>query len=245
MAVEFLRRAPDPELSVVVPTLPGRDRTRLEARLVEQDVDAPYEALLVVDGSVDRCAARNIGLELARADVVAFTDDDCLPPRDWLRSILAVFRRDPELVLLEGAVYGGSRYRGERHYVGCNLAVDRTTAIGVGGFRSAYAAWAEDTEFGWRMERDAPGTCRYADGVRMCHPAVPRTPVDPATERRLRQEYPDRYDAVIRSSWWKRLRRWARARGLLHPVLSLLASRRARRPDAGPARGGPTDHPGR
>ena len=47
-------------------------------------------------------AKRNAGWRAARAPLVAFTDDDCRPPRDWLASVLAAAERAP------GAIVQGS-----------------------------------------------------------------------------------------------------------------------------------------
>jgi glycosyltransferase involved in cell wall biosynthesis len=48
--------------------------------------------------------ARNVGVSLARAPIVAFTDDDCRVPPNWVRSIFELFASDPKLCLLFGAV---------------------------------------------------------------------------------------------------------------------------------------------
>ncbi|WP_211290213.1 glycosyltransferase family 2 protein [Natrinema ejinorense] len=187
---------PEPTVSVVVPTIPANDHDAVVDCLREQTA-AAYEVLVVDDATLDICEARNTGILGARGDVVALTDDDCRPPRDWLAHVEAAFDRDPDLVCLEGAVHGGRTYDGERRYVGCNLAFDREAAIAVGGFRPAFAGWRDDTEFGWRMERDADGRCAYRDDVRMHHPEPPRATLDEALEARLRREYPDRYEAVL------------------------------------------------
>ena len=45
---------------------------------------------------------RNAAVQLVRAPVIAFTDDDCRPPADWLENALAAAKRHP------GAVIQGS-----------------------------------------------------------------------------------------------------------------------------------------
>jgi GT2 family glycosyltransferase len=42
---------------------------------------------------------RNLGWRTARAPVIAFTDDDCRPPEDWLERALAAARRHPDAIL--------------------------------------------------------------------------------------------------------------------------------------------------
>jgi glycosyltransferase involved in cell wall biosynthesis len=46
---------------------------------------------------------RNAAIELARADTLVFTDDDCRPPENWLEHVLAAVRRHPGAVV-QGAV---------------------------------------------------------------------------------------------------------------------------------------------
>lgn len=221
MGVERARPVDDPAISVVIPSVPSHDHRPTLACLDEQRVDGPFEVLLVDDGGLDRSAARNRGLEAATADVVALTDDDTRPPPDWLAVARREFHDHPDLALLEGPVYGGARSFGPRHYVGCNLAVRREAALEVGGFRSVYSEWREDVEFGWRVERDADGACRYAEDFRMCHPGVPRTAIKIDLERRLRAEYPDRYDEVLDDAPWRGVYRRARAAGLTQPIQRL------------------------
>ena len=218
MSVDRVREPASPAVSVVIPSVPRYDHGPTVDCLRTQSIDDPYEILVVNDGSLDRSAARNRGLEAADADVVALTDDDTRPPRNWLAALDREFRDDADLVCLEGPVYGGARSRRPRHYVGCNLAVDRAAALAVGGFRSAFSEWREDVEFGWRMERDADGHCRFCREMRMCHPTVPRTAFDADLERRLAREYPDRYEEVMNAETHRRLYRRARAWGLTQPI---------------------------
>src|SRR4051794_37486096 len=42
---------------------------------------------------------RNAAWRLARAPIIAFTDDDCRPPRDWLENALAAARRHPGAIV--------------------------------------------------------------------------------------------------------------------------------------------------
>lgn len=93
-------------VSVVVPHLDDVERLALcLARLESQTLDAPYEVLVIDNGSArdpgpvvegfphatllreprrSSYAARNRGAAHAHGEVLAFTDSDCLPAADWL-----------------------------------------------------------------------------------------------------------------------------------------------------------------
>ena len=48
--------------------------------------------------------AYNSGIRATTGDVLAFTDDDCVVPTDWIRSVAAAFASEPEGDLLYGQV---------------------------------------------------------------------------------------------------------------------------------------------
>jgi glycosyltransferase involved in cell wall biosynthesis len=96
-ALERQQRAPD---EVVVVARPDDDashaclREHLAARRLPLTV-APVD----VPGQV---AALNRGLDAATGDVIAITDDDAAPHRDWLQRIETHFAGDPQLGALGG-----------------------------------------------------------------------------------------------------------------------------------------------
>lgn len=220
---ETVRTADHPAISVVIATIPANDHVTVCSHLENQEFAGEWEIIVVNDPDLDRCEARNVGLMEARGEIVAFTDDDTRPPPDWLQAISEAFASNPELVCVEGRVTGGIEYGGRGQYVGCNMAVDRTAAITVGGWNSRYAGWREDTEFGWRLETDTDGDCEYHDEVVMVHPDFPRTTYSRHQERLLNMEYPERYRERFDKTIVERLWRYGQVVGLV-PYVNRLRS---------------------
>jgi GT2 family glycosyltransferase len=160
-----------------------------------------------------------VGIREAKADIVALTDDDCRPSTEWIEHVVDEFETTDELVCLEGRVRGGRTYNGTRLYVGCNLSFNRNVATDIGMFRSEYAGWRDDTEFGWRMERDGDGCCKYSQNVVMDHPQRPRATIDNEIEQRLKKEYPGRYeDLIVPDTFLGRLNDWMWRKGLWNQI---------------------------
>ena len=122
----------EPEVSVVVATynrceiLPGT----LES-LINQDGETAYEVIVVDNNSTDDTRnvidelrtkpgydkityyfeekqgvshARNKGIAAARANIIAFTDDDIRPARNWVSSVSEAFKKFPEADGIGGKV---------------------------------------------------------------------------------------------------------------------------------------------
>ncbi len=111
--------AAPPRISVVVCTYNG-GRTIDECLLALARLDYPdYEVIVVDDGSTDGCAAhaldhgfrlvttangglsnaRNLGLERATGEVVAYIDDDAYPEPDWLTHLALAFGRTSHVAI--------------------------------------------------------------------------------------------------------------------------------------------------
>jgi glycosyltransferase involved in cell wall biosynthesis len=80
-------------ISVLIPTL-GRDSLDRCLAAVAAQTRPADEVVTVVDRERRGPSwARNEGLRRTRGDLIAFTDDDCLPPPEWLASLVAALDR--------------------------------------------------------------------------------------------------------------------------------------------------------
>jgi GT2 family glycosyltransferase len=113
------------EFEVIVADNGSTDGTRA---LVEQMLDECDHLRYVYVGAVGPSPARNAGLAVARADIIAFTDDDAVADPDWLAALLDGHRRWPDA----GALSGRTELR----------------------FRSRAPSWFSDDLATWYSARD-------------------------------------------------------------------------------------------
>jgi GT2 family glycosyltransferase len=197
-----------PPVTVVVPTV---DRPALLARCLDalagQDWSGEWSALVVheSDARVDsllrgrRCGGkpvgglrcnersaagkRNAGAAAAGTELVAFTDDDCVPSPSWLGALVRAF--DEETVdVVAGPVLpdpgdppGGPFARTVDQpsdidlYAGANLALRREAFDRAGGFDVTLSS-GEDTDLVWRV-REAGGRFGWAADALVWHAVRP------------------------------------------------------------------------
>ena len=183
----------NPIISVVIPaytaahTLPDC----LAALGRQVNVPAPFEVLVVDDGSRDETAmvarcfpvrllqqphtgpadARNRGLQVARGELIFFTDADCVPAGDWLAAMVRPFER-PDVTGCKGvyvtrqtgliARFVQLEYEVKYQAMAACDAIDfvdtysagyrRRVLLAVGGFDASFpGASVEDAELAFRL----------------------------------------------------------------------------------------------
>jgi glycosyltransferase involved in cell wall biosynthesis len=167
-------RKPD-ELIVVVDTNPS-----LKAELA---ASLPRAARLLETERQGLSEARNVGIDAASSDIVAFVDDDAAVDADWLSALMRAFADSRELLGAGGPVvprWGADRrwlrdellwvvgctYAGHRedagpirNPIGCNMAFRRVELIDAGSFANTFGKrgnaleTCDETELGLRIER--------------------------------------------------------------------------------------------
>lgn len=118
-----------PEVSIVIPTHnEGKDVIATVDCILRNSLETRLQLIVVDDGSSDHSAAqlqqlasrgridllrvenegavgaRNLGAELARADIVGFVDAHCYTPVGWLQPLLAEFERSPSIAALSPVI---------------------------------------------------------------------------------------------------------------------------------------------
>jgi len=208
----------EPRVAVVVPVRDRRDLLRALLQALDAQTFREFEVVVVDDGSSDgsdveaetttvagrpvrvvhqdgagAVAARELGVNKAEADVIAFTDSDCEPDPDWLTAGMAAVDAGADMAHgrtiparpmrpLERSVGAGD----EGLFPTCNAFYTRAGFDRAGGFdreaarrlgfrmnaRARGLGFGEDTLLGWRVHRSG-GDVRYAPDAVVRHHVFP------------------------------------------------------------------------
>ena len=164
---------------------------------VEADARAGRPVYLVHGGGRGAVEARVMGVSKASAELLAFTDDDCVPDPGWLAAGVAALDKGADVV--QGATHPHGVVQPldrtisvDRHdglYNTCNVFYRRAALEAAGGFASAGATlgfrpgraaqglgFGEDALLGWRVRRS--GTATFAADAVVEHEIFPPDPLD-------------------------------------------------------------------
>jgi O-antigen biosynthesis protein len=240
-----------PRVSVVVCSYNGERTIRRTCEALSALEYPDYEVIVVDDGSTDSTAAiaaeygvcvistqnqglssaRNTGWRAATGNIVAYTDDDAFPDRDWLRYLVARFC-DGDYAAVGGPNIAPSDAgipawcvdqapgnpthvllsdREAEHIPGCNCAVRRDVLEVLDGFDPRFRVAGDDVDLCWRI-RDRGLTIGFSAGAMVWHQR--RDSIRAywrqqrgygRAEAQLERKWPERHNAFGHMSWRGRL----------------------------------------
>lgn len=203
-------QVPPLTFSVIVCTRNGRNRIGGCLSAIEKMTGGGFEVIVVDDGSSDGTgdfvaenfpdvkllrlkpvglsAARNAGAAAATGSVLAFTDDDCEPDREWIERLRPVFlsnryaavggpnlpplARNWKEAVVRAAPGAPSHVMLDdeeaEHLPGCNLAVTKIAFSCVNGFDPQFRTAGDDVDFCWRL-RECGFRLGFAPGAFVWH----------------------------------------------------------------------------
>jgi GT2 family glycosyltransferase len=210
-----------------------------------------YEVIVVDDGSTDDTAriasefnvrlirtengglsrARNVGIDAATGEIIAFTDGDARPDPDWL-TYIALGLHSGEFAAVGGPniappgdglvaqcvanapggpVYVLSTDQEAEHVPGCNMAFKASALRAIGGFDPRFRIAGDDVDICWRIQ-ERGWRIGFTPGAVVWHHA--RSSVKAywrqqrgygAAEALLAAKWPEKYNAVGHVTWGGRV----------------------------------------
>jgi O-antigen biosynthesis protein len=242
---------PWPRISVVVCTYNG-ERTIGDCLEGLLELEYPdFEVIVVDDGSTDATAeiarrhgfspittanhglssARNLGMEVATGEIVAYIDDDARPDPHWLTYLALVFMRTGHVgVGGPNLAPAGDGFVAEcvanapggpvhvllsdteaEHIPGCNMAFRKEALRSIGGFDPQFRKAGDDVDICWRL-RESGGTLGFSPAAVVWHHR--RNSVHTywrqqqgytMAEVLLERKWPERYNSGGHLSWSGRI----------------------------------------
>lgn len=159
-----LQRLRYPNYEVIVINDGSRDATPEIARRY------PFQLINVPNGGLS--AARNLGLQAASGEIVAYTDSDVRVDEDWLSFLVQPFLSSevvgvggPNIVPMDddwvaqcvahspgGPTHVLLNDTIAEHIPGCNMAFRKAALEAIGGFDPTYTKAGDDVDICWRLQ---------------------------------------------------------------------------------------------
>jgi glycosyltransferase involved in cell wall biosynthesis len=240
-----------PRISVVVCSYNGAN-TIEETLLALSKLNYPdYEVIVVNDGSTDATSiiapkygvsliqsenkglssARNLGMEAATGEIIAYIDDDAYPDPDWLKFLAASFMRtdhagiggpniapDGDGIVADSVAHapGGPVHvllsdEVAEHIPGCNMAYRLDRLREIGGFDPHFKIAGDDVDICWRLQ-DRGWTLGFSPAAMVWHHrrdsirAYWKQQTEYArAEALLAEKWPQKYNGAGHLNWQGRL----------------------------------------
>jgi ABC-type multidrug transport system fused ATPase/permease subunit/GT2 family glycosyltransferase len=190
-----------------------------------------YEVRRIHTPAVGLGAARNLGLDAATGEIVAYIDDDAWPDPHWLRYLAIAFADGgvpavggPNLSPPDGGVVadcvanapGGPVHvlltdNVAEHIPGCNMAFRRDALRDIGGFDPQFRTAGDDVDVCWRLQ-DRGGEIGFHAGAMVWHQRRGTVRAFWRQQRGyghaealLERKWPERYNAAGHVNWTGRI----------------------------------------
>jgi glycosyltransferase involved in cell wall biosynthesis len=119
------------------------DKNQFEVIIVNNDpkdtpppyMEIPSNVVITSEGKPGSYAARNAALEIAKGDIIGFTDSDCIPDEDWIQNAIAHFAKNPDCDRIAGNVFVFPKTRkasAAEQYDRLNAFKQKTTVLDSG-----------------------------------------------------------------------------------------------------------------
>jgi GT2 family glycosyltransferase len=217
--LEGCQRIDYPNYEVVVVDNGSSDET--------PEIASRYDVRLLRTSPTGLSAARNVGLEAADGDIVAYVDADARPDPDWLTHLALAFDTDefvgiggPNIAPPEDGGFascvanapGGPVHvlvgdREADHIPGCNMAFRREGLAAIGGFDPLFRVAGDDVDVCWRLQKRG-WKLGFAPAAVVWH--HPRESLSQfwrqqrgygAAEALLETKWPEKYNAAGHVTW--------------------------------------------
>jgi glycosyltransferase involved in cell wall biosynthesis len=186
--------------SLIIPTYnrPESLKKCLDSVFASDFNNKDYEVIVIIDGNCKKstyvtalylkkyrhfkvfnqvpnkgpAAARNFGLKLANGEIIGFTDDDCILPKDWIRKMVEAHQKNKEAAVIGGDTYpplnsmnivvsqyisnSGIQFKVDGkletlYFPTCNVSIKRSVAEKFFFNETFPFPGGEDLEFFWRI----------------------------------------------------------------------------------------------
>lgn len=203
-----------PFVSVVVPTYNRANLLRklLDSLKAQTYPSNRFEVIVVDDGSTDEteqvvrefaqtvpftvrylrqsrkgpAAARNLGIQHSKGEIIAFVDSDVTVTNEWITNAVRYFKDNrvdgvegrTETVGMETPFAHKASNRRGGQFLTCNIFYSKSVLQKVGGFDESFRSpHREDSDLAWRV-LDAGGRIVFAPDVIAFHPYFPKRPLE-------------------------------------------------------------------